>query len=638
MDYEDDLSAPVWDDLNPLAEADTVEETALSEEEIEEQNEDSDGEEEVQVDPTSGGWGDNNETKKELLNDLAPMEDPLSGLLNESPSKRGTTPGALFESQTAPLISINEDDLSASSYTAAKGHGTPRKLFDSSRIRRNIKVPLNSDGNSAKSESSHSVIDPLGQAEKDREFVDEPLDDRVTNSQHANRSIFEQVESPLYHISPKKKAMDTNTDITPTESVHNKTEEANQKDIEDEPVIIHFQIEVTDPIKVGELTSSHIKYTVNAESELLSPNQNQVSRRYRDFRWLYRQLQNNHWGKVIPPPPEKQTVGTFQPEFVETRRLQLQTMLRRIANDSDLQRDEHFHMFLTSDNFAEDSKRVSYETGSNANNDNNDISEVHISEIQLLGPEEGAFVIKNGGLDSEYKKGFMNISFSSIPKYNEPDKFFVDELDRITDLENQLKKMLKAVESIEEQRRELSSYTYDLASLIESLGALDVTKGSTKLCYELAETQKRVKDSLERDALQEAITMGATLDEYVRSLASLRSIFYQRAKLGYYLVIVENDFQKKKQDVEKMCHNNKQPANKERFLAARDSVKNIERRAITVKKAWHDIGGKIKKEVSSFDRSKMEEFRNCMEITLESAIESQKESIELWETMYHENL
>lgn len=95
MDYEDDLSAPVWDDLNPLAEADTVEETALSEEEIEEQNEDSDGGEEVQVDSTSGGWGDNNDTKKELLNDLAPMEDPLSGLLNESPSKRGTTPGAL---------------------------------------------------------------------------------------------------------------------------------------------------------------------------------------------------------------------------------------------------------------------------------------------------------------------------------------------------------------------------------------------------------------------------------------------------------------------------------------------------------------------------------------------------------------
>lgn len=50
------------------------------------------------------------------------------------------------------------------------------------------------------------------------------------------------------------------------------------------------------------------------------------------------------------------------------------------------------------------------------------------------------------------------------------------------------------------------------------------------------------------------------------------------------------------------------------------------------------ILGRKSKEVSSFDRSKMEEFRNCMEITLESAIESQKESIELWETMYHENL
>ena len=55
-------------------------------------------------------------------------------------------------------------------------------------------------------------------------------------------------------------------------------------------------------------------------------------------------------------------------------------------------------------------------TGSNASSDSNDLSEIHISEIELLGAEDAANVIKNGGLDDSHK-GFMNLSFGSVPKY-----------------------------------------------------------------------------------------------------------------------------------------------------------------------------------------------------------------------------
>lgn len=45
-----------------------------------------------------------------------------------------------------------------------------------------------------------------------------------------------------------------------------------------------------------------------------------VLRRYSDFLWLYERLHKERAGSIVPPLPEKQTVGKFSPEFVEERR------------------------------------------------------------------------------------------------------------------------------------------------------------------------------------------------------------------------------------------------------------------------------------------------------------------------------
>lgn len=57
-----------------------------------------------------------------------------------------------------------------------------------------------------------------------------------------------------------------------------------------------------------------------------------------------------------------------------------------------------------------------------------------------------------------------------------------------------------------------------------------------------------------------------------------------------------------------------------------------------IKKTWQTVGETIRLDLSSYDKEKVEDFRNNMEIYLESAIESQKECIEIWETFYQNNL
>ncbi len=80
----------------------------------------------------------------------------------------------------------------------------------------------------------------------------------------------------------------------------------------------------------------------------------EVSRRYRDFLWLYGQLHSNNAGVVVPPPPEKQAVGRFESGFVESRRAALERMLNRIAAHPVLQHDGDLKLFLESDSFNVD--------------------------------------------------------------------------------------------------------------------------------------------------------------------------------------------------------------------------------------------------------------------------------------------
>jgi len=67
-------------------------------------------------------------------------------------------------------------------------------------------------------------------------------------------------------------------------------------------------------------------------------------------------MHNNNPGIIIPPPPDKQAVGRFDADFVESRRAALERMLNKIAAHSVLQHDGDLKLFLESDAFNVDIK------------------------------------------------------------------------------------------------------------------------------------------------------------------------------------------------------------------------------------------------------------------------------------------
>lgn len=590
------------------------------------------------------------ESNHDLLQKLAPEDSSLTHLQEEAnafSAPKGTSDPLFSGSIFASPLKIDdnaftqpENELGSSGIlnkSSSKSH--PQQLFNGKRLRRR-EVPVTPLGN-----------DPLGKAQKENEIGGEHLtgDDshaKKNTSSSKNGGILEQMESPLFKLSPRKESS-SGTEIQLEGDSQPLAEEQTSKDgegtdtmgTESKNDLVSFKIEVTDPIKIAEMTSSHVEYLVQSTASVLPSGICQVRRRYRDFRWLYRQLQSNHWGKIIPPPPEKQAVGRFKDDFVERRRFQMESMLNRIAKDLTLQKDSDFIFFLSSESFIKDSKLREYISGSCAYNDDNDLSEIHISETQLLGKEDAAVVSKSGGLDAENNRGFMNLSFSSSPRYIEQDSFFLQEYDKLSLLELQLKQLYKSFDLIDTQRNELSSTIEEFANMLKSLAKLEVTKQSSELITNFAEVQDKIKLILERNSLQDSLTMAATVDEYIRSLASVKATFKQRRKIGYFLGIVEVDLNKKMAQFNKQTNSGQQQIEgNDRLLRLKRECDVLQARHDKILKWFHTIASTIKKELTAYNNDKINEFRNSIEISLEGAIESQKECIELWETFFQTNL
>lgn len=681
MNFDDDLRAPVWDELDvykptsheeltksfaDLNVNDEVDEIKPDEEVIDQENTSKETPDTAyssafelhnSVDLTKSFWGGGErgqlKTDSKLINTLAPENDLLSDLtVSKKENEVKSSNDALFEGSVCfPLIfdgnNDDADDTEPGSHNIMKEKGKSNiisqksnVLFNSARLRRR---PMASS-HRRNQKTGKLLSDPLTDISNSNEFVDESLEEEVNIlSKNIQANIFTQVEQPLFYISKSEKTILEGgkkvTTINGTQNKDQNSEVTNEITYEPDNLILNeYDIEVKDPVKIRDLTSMHVEYAVSAKSEALEGNFSQVNRRYTDFRWLYRQLQSNHWGKIIPPPPEKQAVGRFKNDFLENRRFQMERMLIKIAQDPILQKDIDFIMFLTSLNFNFNSKTREHYSGSNASNDSNDLSDIHISEIELLGEDDAAIVMKNGGIDGEQNRSFMSISFSSLPTYEEQDEYFLRQQQFFEILEEQLTQLDKSMELVETERNELSFVTEEFSNTIETLAKLEITKAGSNILSNFSEVHRKIRESLERISSEESLTLGVNLDEYIRSITSVRAIFKQRSKLGYYMNVVESNFMKNQSQLEKMEQNSISSNNLEKLKNLKVQSDILKKRFQIIKSKWQQVGDKIKVEIKNFEKDKIDEFRNNIEIFLASSIEAQKECIETWETFYQNNI
>uniref|UniRef100_H2ZEV1 Sorting nexin n=1 Tax=Ciona savignyi TaxID=51511 RepID=H2ZEV1_CIOSA len=107
-----------------------------------------------------------------------------------------------------------------------------------------------------------------------------------------------------------------------------------------------FTCSVTNPVKESKFSGlkSFIAYTITPSHTNAS-----VPRRFKHFDWLYEQLVRKFGVSIsVPQLPDKQITGRYEDDFIEGRRVQLQTWLCRIALHPVISRSDVFAHFVTS--------------------------------------------------------------------------------------------------------------------------------------------------------------------------------------------------------------------------------------------------------------------------------------------------
>lgn len=467
----------------------------------------------------------------------------------------------------------------------------------------------------------------------------------VSNASDRHKKIVEDMDAPLYDVASPDR--DIKTEYTGTGLITKEQPELKQvlqsgelKGVEAKdsskallkkslsnlgPNDNHLKISVGDPLKVGDITTAHIVYVIrtvneNPQAQTFTVPSASVSRRYRDFRWIYHQLQNNHPGKIIPPPPLKQTyIGRFNENFVENRRLLLEKMLSKICRIPCLVNDPDFVMFLTSNDFSADSKDRENASGTTA-------SHASLGDDDTESPAPS--VVSSGG----GPQGFISSLFSIAPKIPEPNDYFSRKKAYIEDLDFNLKTFFKSLEMIAAQRIETISVVEELASLIEELADVEILKKTTDLLSAFAEVHMKLKENLDRVNLQDQLTLGFTIEEYLRIIGSVKYTFETRTRIYQQLYTFQQDLAKKEDSLERLESKSRSSVDKINML--KFEVDKLKQKVAYFENSFKTISETIKLELDNFEIEKIEDFRNSVEIFIESSIESQKEAIELWETFY----
>ncbi|CCD22449.1 uncharacterized protein NDAI_0A02920 [Naumovozyma dairenensis CBS 421] len=400
---------------------------------------------------------------------------------------------------------------------------------------------------------------------------------------------------------------------------------------------IHFQIRVNEPIiKRSNLPPyQHVPFPIITTSRIFENEYIMVTRRYADFRWLYRQLQNNHWGKIIPVPPPLEILSDLR-----SVRRWMESMLHIIMNDSGLQNDKDFHMFLTCDNFEPNAKSREYVSKSGACDDNNDLSEIHISMIKLFGEEDGNKILKEGGIDGAYQNHNIISSFmNSVPKYSEPDEWFDKRLESISSLQIQLSELNKALKLASNQRDDVVSVINEFSIIINSLSDLEGTKQGSTLFHNYANIFENQRDFLKSYSDEERMLKIEYLEFYKYSLESMKAILNQRSKLGYFMTVVKADMSKSKILLEKqnVSTENTENAKSEKLIQLEQECHILERRYHILIEQWEQISSVIKEEVSKFNVEVANTFRANVADLLKSFINLQKENIDSFTTFQSSN-
>ncbi|KAJ1914621.1 Vacuolar protein sorting-associated protein vps5 [Mycoemilia scoparia] len=404
-----------------------------------------------------------------------------------------------------------------------------------------------------------------------------------------------------------------------------------QKEAEPENESIpEFEITILDPLKVGDALKSHIVYKIvtRTESGILDEYETSVRRRYKDFEWLYHNLTFNHSGVIVPPIPEKQSLGRFDENFIEQRRIGLQSCLRRMVSHPRLYKDPDLILFLQSQGFGTDSRNSSeakrQKYGALYINHNPKSSSVSTSGSGSSATIRAATGSVGLGLASLFGE-----AFSKQPKAK--DTWFQGKMADINTFESQLRHLLKALESMAKQRRELAIGYSELGQSLLKVAENEINQGLSQSLTSMGSIQQHLKVIQEKQCEKDISTFLITIEEYIRLCQSAKQAFNSRNKLYSRWQSSLLELTRKRKQMEQLVA---RPSQNTSDLAAqlRSEIGQIEGQTERDRNQFDDTTKLLHKELNRFDMARATDIKKTIEAYLEGMIETQEQIVALWDS------
>lgn len=186
-----------------------------------------------------------------------------------------------------------------------------------------------------------------------------------------------------------------------------------------------------------------------------------------------------------------------------------------------------------------------------------------------------------------------------------------------------MKALHKAVDTVVAQRKSLAEAAGDFSASLHSLAAVELSPQLSGPLEGLSDLQLRIRELYERQAQQDVLTLGITIEEYIRLIGSIKTAFSQRQKAFHNWHNAEQELSKRRHTQEKLLRQGK--SQQDRLNQINADVADAERKVHQSRLLFEDMGRLMRNELERFEREKVEDFKSGVETFLESAVEAQKE-------------
>ncbi|KAK5071789.1 intercellular trafficking and secretion [Lithohypha guttulata] len=383
---------------------------------------------------------------------------------------------------------------------------------------------------------------------------------------------------------------------------------------------------------------AYVSYEILTQTDFQSfmKSEFSVRRRFTDFVFLRHALYKEYQAAAIPPLPEKNNMAyvrgdRFSPEFTQRRAWSLHRFIKRITQHPILRRAPIFLLFLETQDWNQQMKLRPSRS-------------ITASEASTSGPTP-----PQGFFDN-----VADTMLNAFSKVHKPDRRFLDVMERLNKLDEDLNHVEKIVARVVRREGDLEQDYADLAVNMRKLTPMEPGIEPQVLTFAgCVEETSRGWKSLKEHTDQSYLGSLRDMDAYIASIKALlrtreqkqldfegltdylakasqeRDTLVSHAQYGTSSSLNPATFIRHK--VEDMRGVDHEQARRERARKLELRIEELNREVDIAKSTSEMFDQQVLKEVNDFERIKGLEFRDCLGSLAGQNIDFYKGVIDTWE-------